>query len=111
MPHSNTNIKMIYCRKYHLMTIEYAIIYKDRYIFICYGNLDASISEQKLNFNLIHGNMVLYGHFIDFIDLFLAAMGLCCSVQAFSSYSEWGLLFTAVCRHLIVEASFVEPRL
>lgn len=60
--------KMPYCRKYHLMTIEYVILYKDRHTFICYGYWDPSNSEQKLNFNLIHGNMVLYGHFMDFID-------------------------------------------
>ena len=111
MPHSNTNIKMFYCRKYHHMTIEYVIIYKNRYTFICYGYWDPSISEQKLNFSLIHGNMALYGHFMDFIDLFLAATGLCCFMQTLCSCREWGLLFSAVCRHPIVEASFGDHRL
>ena len=30
-----------------------------------------------------------------FIYLFLAVLGLCCCVQAFSSCGEWGLLFVA----------------
>ena len=42
-----------------------------------------------------------------FIYLFLAALGLCCCVQAFSSCSEWGLLFVVVRGLLIVVASFV----
>ena len=33
--------------------------------------------------------------------LFFAALGLCCCVWAFSSCSEWGLLFVAVCGLLI----------
>ena len=37
----------------------------------------------------------------------MAALGLRCLVQAFSSCSEWGLLFVAVCRLLIVVASLV----
>ena len=41
------------------------------------------------------------------IYLFLAAMGLHCCVQAFSSCSEQGLLFVAVCRLLIAAASLV----
>ena len=39
-----------------------------------------------------------------FIYLFLAALGLCCCVQAFSSCSERGLLFVAVHRLLFVVA-------
>ena len=39
--------------------------------------------------------------------LFLAALGLCCCVRAFSSYCEQGLLFLAVHRLLIVVASLV----
>ena len=43
-----------------------------------------------------------------FIYVFLAALGLCCCAWAFSSCSEWGLLFVAVCRLLlIVVASLV----
>ena len=41
------------------------------------------------------------------ISLFLAALGLCCCVQAFSSWGEQGLLFVAVHRLLIVVASLV----
>ena len=44
---------------------------------------------------------------IFFIYLFLAALGLRCCVQAFSSCSEWGLLFVAVHRLLIAVDSLV----
>ena len=37
--------------------------------------------------------------------LFLAALGLCCCTQAFSSFSERGLLFVEVRRLLIAVAS------
>ena len=40
-----------------------------------------------------------------FIYLFLAALGLCCCARAFSSCSERGLLFIAVCGLLIAVAS------
>ena len=40
-----------------------------------------------------------------FIYLFLAALGLCCCLWAFSSCGEQGLLFVAVHRLLIVVAS------
>ena len=47
-----------------------------------------------------------------FIYLFLAALGLRCCAQAFSSCGERGLLFLAVRRLLIMVASLVaEPRL
>ena len=36
---------------------------------------------------------------------FLAALGLCCFVQAFSSCSKLGVLFVAVCGLLIMVAS------
>ena len=42
-----------------------------------------------------------------FICLFLAALGLRCCSQAFSSCSEQGLLFAAVHRLLIAVASLV----
>ena len=41
------------------------------------------------------------------IYLFLAALGLCCCTQAFSSCGEQGLLFVAVHGLLIAVASFV----
>ena len=43
-----------------------------------------------------------------FFYLFLAALGLSCCTQAFSSCSERGLLFIAVRRLLIAVASPVE---
>ena len=42
-----------------------------------------------------------------FIYLFLAALGLCCCAQAFSSCGEQGLLFIAVRGLLIAVASLV----
>ena len=45
--------------------------------------------------------------FIYFICLFLAALGLRCCVQAFSSCGERGLLFAAVPGLLIAVASLV----
>ena len=42
-----------------------------------------------------------------FIYLFLAALGLRCCMQAFSSCGEWGLLFVAVRGLLIAVASLV----
>ena len=43
--------------------------------------------------------------FFFLIYLFLAALGLCCCVWAFSSCGERGLLFVAVCGLLIAVAS------
>ena len=50
-----------------------------------------------------------YGSSIFFLIyfLFLAALGLCCCMQAFSSCGEQGLLFVAVCGLLIVVAPLV----
>ena len=45
--------------------------------------------------------------FLKIIYLFLAALGLCCCVRAFSSCSERGLLFVAVHGLLIAVASLV----
>ena len=42
-----------------------------------------------------------------YLFLFLAALGLCCCMRAFSSCGERGLLFVAVCRLLIAVASLV----
>ena len=42
-----------------------------------------------------------------FVYLILAALGLCCCAQAFSSCGERGLLFVAVCGLLIAVASLV----
>ena len=42
-----------------------------------------------------------------FLFIYLAALGHCCCAWAFSSCSEWGLLFVAVHGLLIVVASFV----
>ena len=42
-----------------------------------------------------------------YLFLFLAALGLCCCMQAFSSCGKQGLLFVAVRRLLIVVVSLV----
>ena len=39
-----------------------------------------------------------------FIYLFLAVLGLCCCMPSFSSCGEWGLLFIAVCRLLLLSS-------
>ena len=46
--------------------------------------------------------------FLIYIYLFLAALGLCCCVRAFSSCSERGLLFLVVRGLLTAVASLVE---
>ena len=53
--------------------------------------------------------IVLFFFFLMYLFyLFLAALGLRCCMQAFSSCGERGLLFVAVRRLLIVVASLVE---
>ena len=53
------------------------------------------------------GTVFLYYFFLIIIFGGGAALGLHCCVQAFSSCSERGLLFVAVCRLLIAVASLV----
>ena len=55
--------------------------------------------------------VVCFKKFIYFIYLLLAVLGLHCCARAFSSCSEWGLLFVAVRGLLIAVASLVEQRL
>ena len=57
--------------------------------------------------SLLHWYLYYFLKFIYFIHLFLAALGLCCCAQAFSSCGEQGLLFIAVRGLLIVVASLV----
>ena len=52
-------------------------------------------------------NGILFLFFFNFIYLFLAALGLHCCTQAFSSCGEWGQLFVAVHGLLIAVASLV----
>ena len=51
--------------------------------------------------------MKFFFFLINLFYLFLAALGLHCCAQAFSSRGEWGLLLVAVCRLLIAVASLV----
>ena len=57
--------------------------------------------------HLVFITTLTYISFFLFINLFLVALGLRCCAQAFSSCSEWGLLFVVVCGLLIVVASLV----
>ena len=52
-------------------------------------------------------SLTFFFKFTLFIYLFLAALGLCCCVRAFSSCGERGLLFVAVRGLLIAVASLV----
>ena len=54
-----------------------------------------------------HRTPDFFNLFIFIFYLFLAALGLCCCTQAFSSCSERGLLFVVVRRLLIAVASLV----
>ena len=49
--------------------------------------------------------LFFFNKLILFIYLFLAVLGLHCCAQAFSSCSEWELLFVVVCGLLIEVAS------
>ena len=53
-----------------------------------------------------HCVFFFFFNFLIFI-LFLAVLGLHCCALAFSNCGEWGLLFVAVCRPLIVVASLI----
>ena len=57
-----------------------------------------------------HGKLAAGAVWGFFVFIFLAALGLRCCALAFSSCSEQGLLFTAVCRLLIAVASLVAER-
>ena len=53
------------------------------------------------------GSLFFFNSFFkNLFILFFAALGLRCCVRAFSSCSEQGLLFVAVCKLLIAVASF-----
>ena len=52
-------------------------------------------------------SVVLFCFVYKLINLFLSALGLRCCMQAFSSRSEWGLLFVVVRGLLIAVASLV----
>ena len=56
----------------------------------------------------LHSFFYFFKKLINLIYLFLAALGLCCCMPAFSSCSEWRLLFIVVCGLLIAVASPVE---
>ena len=53
------------------------------------------------------GNSIYLLKIIWFLNLFLAALGLCCCARAFCSCGEWGLLFVALRGLHIAVASLV----
>ena len=50
---------------------------------------------------------LFFNHFLNFIYLFLAVLGLHCHAQGFSSCSKQGLLFVVMHRLLLAAASLV----
>ena len=48
---------------------------------------------------------------VGFLFFFLATLGFCCFVWAFSNCSEWGLLSVEVHKFLVAMASLVEQRI
>ena len=63
-----------------------------------------AVEAQNLNYWTAREVPVLFCLFFKLINLFLAALGLHCCAQAFSSCSELGLFFVAV-RGLLIEAA------
>ena len=60
-----------------------------------------------LNFGTVTVRFFFFFNIFIFTYLFLAALGLRCCVQAFSSCDKWGLLFIVVHGLLITVASLV----
>ena len=86
--------------------------------FLLLPNKRFTLEHSLTSFQLQHHEVVeknimifisLFFKFIYF--LFLAALGLRCYALAFSSCSEWGLLFIAVCRLIVVASPVAEHRL
>ena len=74
---------------------------------IFYGHLHIYTSKYILIWHLTAQIVLHFTFFFKFIYLFLAALGLCCHVRAFSSCSERGLLLVMVRGLLIAVASLV----
>ena len=67
---------------------------------------EGSSSEcSTLMFLSLHKQQIFFLISLFYFYLFLAVLGLCCCMQAFSSCGEWGLLFVAVRGLLIAVAS------
>ena len=89
------------------------------YIFIIVSSswIDPLIIMQCLSLSLITFFVLLIYFLLNlffsffkkniYIYLFLAVLGLHCCMWAFSTCSDWGLLFIAVCGRLIAVASLV----
>ena len=88
--------------KYDVYVCVYVVIYMYACAHICIHTCT--------NVYTVYIHIYLYRVFLKinkFIYLFMAALGLRCCVWAFSSCSEWGLLFVVVCGLLIAVASLV----
>ena len=90
---------------------------KEQQVYITGCNV-CSLKDTRINqphlLNMLFSLLSIYSQilfffnkFIYLIYLFLAALGFRCCARAFSSCSERGLLFVAVCRLLIAVASLV----
>ena len=75
------------------------------YIFLLF-NLLFPFESVSLTLNFLLQQNFFFNKLI-YLFLFLAALGVCCSTWAFSSWGEWGLFFVAVCGLLIAVASLV----
>ena len=64
-------------------------------------------SNSFLGLSQVYRRYTCFCLFVCFILFILAALGLRCCMQAFSSCGERGLLFVEVCRLLIAVASLV----
>ena len=82
----------------------------DAWLMVFKATVDLRKTEEvRANHNATKftGVCFLWVFFVVFFFVFLAVLGLCCCVRAFSSCSEWGLLLVVVRALLNVVASLV----
>ena len=100
--------------KWYLIVLSVYVLLMTKHVehlFMCLLAICIPPLENCLFRSLVHFYIDLLVFFFPFkklfIYLFLAALGLCCCVRAFSSCGEWGLFFVEVRRLLIAMASLV----
>ena len=74
------------------------------YVICCFSLVAFNIFSLSFFFKCFDWHLKIFIHLFIY---FLAALGLCCCVWAFSSCSEQRLLFVVVCGFLIAVASLV----